>query len=136
MQTDMSNIKRHGISAIMRSSLISALAVLPLCVAAGCGVDAAEEGTETTSEAQPVTGGCIVLRPYGWNGLNAACVGTGTTTLQLAPGQSVTFFSTQRGTIGQCSVTVVCHSNGDGGKDEVNKSCVLLPGGNGGGGQP
>lgn len=129
MQTDMPNIKRHSISAIMRSSLISALAVLPLCVAAGCGVDAADEGTETTSEAQPVTGGCIVLRPYGWTVLGVSCVGSGTTTLQLAPGQSVTFFSGGGGTIGQGSVTVVCHSNGDGGKDEVDKTCFPSSGG-------
>lgn len=121
-------------SSATRSSLISILALIPLSLVAGCGIDG-DQDPETASEAQSVTGECVILRPYGWSSRTNTCGESfaNTTTLHLPPGRSTTFVSSPLPGLGTGRVTVVCHSNGDGRWDEVDKICRS---GGGGGGLP
>jgi hypothetical protein len=88
----------------------------------------------TVSAAAAAGPACVIQRPYGWHAYSEAggrsCAETVRGTLTMSPGQSFTMFSNFL--VGRGSVTVVCHTNGDGRWDEIDKTCV--PGGGGGGG--
>jgi hypothetical protein len=116
--------KQYGVGSVWKSAWLAALVSLPMWLAAGCGVDPVEDDQDTASETQEVLSGCHILRPYGWHRLGVNCVDDGgSAPLDLAPGQSFTFFSSGNGVIGSGRITVVCHSNGDGRWDEINRSC-------------
>jgi hypothetical protein len=110
---------------VLGGSAWTAVLASLLCFTTSCGVEPAEDDPETASAAQPVTGGCHILRPYGWSGVYPTCVESqfNNVPLDLAPGESFTFFSGNIVGTGVGRVTVVCHLNGDGRWDEVDRSC-------------
>jgi hypothetical protein len=97
------------------SRLLPALLALPLCFAAACtSPDATDEpAPPTATEAQALTSGCDVLRPYAWENGGTMCgEGGSRRTLHLAVGQSATFCSTRIVGWGTGCVTITCNPNG------------------------
>jgi len=114
------------------------LTVVSLVAMAGCGNSSAPE-QKTGSAEQPLLGpNCVIQRPYGWHADNGAggrsCRDDARGVLTLRPGETFTFSGETAISVG--SVTVVCHSNGDGMWDETEKSCVPPNGGGGSSGAP
>jgi hypothetical protein len=115
--------------------MIKVMVSLSLLFATACGVTTDEEEATDSVDQALLGPNCVIRRPYGWHansgGVGASCFeGVRRQTLTLPPGGQATFVGNSG--LSHGSVTVVCHTNGDGLWDEIFKSC--FPGGGGGGG--
>ncbi|HEX8111851.1 MAG TPA: hypothetical protein VF516_29165 [Kofleriaceae bacterium] len=122
MRATVSDQGSRDVSNLRSSRILAVLLSLPMCVVTACAADTAPEATTT----QPILSGCHILRPYGWDNGFTVCSEPEYTygSIDLGPGESATFYSGDYGyPYGTGSVTVVCHSNGDGGWDETNRTC-------------
>lgn len=119
------SIVQQLIKARLSVGLLSALAALPLLASAGCGVDSPDSGDEDiASESSAILGACHILVPYGWQRNGFPCRGgyvfANNGAFDLAPGATVQINDFKM--FGY--VQIKCHSNGDGGWDEVAKACT------------
>jgi hypothetical protein len=118
----MLNLTRRNLDSMFRSSLILALASLPL-MAVGCAAEPGDPQTETTT--QNLGPNCVIQMPYGWSvGVNVCSASPLRHNLiTLEPCHQVTIPSAPVVGHGQGSVTLVCDCNGDGQWAETNKIC-------------
>src|ERR1700761_3824442 len=98
----------------MKMIMISVLAAVPLCLIAACASEATDNGSETAEAAQALTGGtCVIQRPIGWSVGGVHCgEAVARSTLDLSPGQSMTFLSgVATAGFGSGTLTVQCDAN-------------------------
>jgi hypothetical protein len=120
----MMNLTRRGLDSVIRTSLIPALALLPLWLSAGCAADSGEDPqTETTT--QNLGPNCVIQMPYGWSvGVNVCSASPlRHNQITLEPCHQVTIPSAAVVGHGQGSVTLVCDCSGDGQWVETQKTC-------------
>jgi hypothetical protein len=102
--------------------ILAALLSLPLFMVSGCLADPEDTGTA----AQALGPGCHILRPYGWMSLVRGCSEGpfADTSIDLNPGERVTFSAGGGPVWGEGQVTVTCDTNGDGLWKESRRSCL------------
>jgi hypothetical protein len=110
----------RGVIRTSKSSLIRAVAVLPLLVTA-CAVEPADE---VGTASQGLGPDCAIRMPYAWSTAAGTCYMAGPEyTLHLAPGESSDEFTALGGVFGTGHVTLTCNLNGNGLWTEHFKSC-------------
>jgi hypothetical protein len=121
MTMKICNRANGTISNHRSSRILAALLSLPLCMVSGCLAEPEDTGTAT----QALGPNCHVLRPYGWSSRVRACSegSFGDTFIDLSPGERITFEAGGGPIFGIGSITVTCHTSGDGLWSESRKSC-------------
>jgi hypothetical protein len=107
-------------SSLRSSRILAALLSLPLCMVSACL--AAPEDTGTTTQA--LGPNCHILRPYGWSSFRECSEGGSDSSIDLLPGQHLTFEAGGGVILGEGHVTVTCDTNGDGLWTESHKLCT------------
>ena len=121
--------RRRAVSNLF-ASFLPALVSLPLCFAAGCGV---EESDATATEHQALGAGCLLRRPLAWSGVGATCVESQSkrTSIPMNDGDSYFTTSVPGPGLGQGEITLFCR-DGQFVPDPWDKICIPSHGGGGG----